>query len=154
MYAQTQSGNKDIKTILTAKLKTSMMHFLRKVKSRVSNKAKKATAKSVYQQSANTEQMKAPLTRKLTQDEINEAELALKRLQAEKNRLEDLLNGSSGRHFTSQRSCSYTNSNEDVSNTNNNYEKETIRVPRYQQKVAFILHKMFTNEVRIFSKST
>ena len=147
MHGQTSSNNTHIRKLLTRKVKTSMMHIFDMVKARVSQKAKKASAKNTQlhsgSQAGQNNNMKAPLTRKLTQEQINEAELALKRLQAEKRRLEDLLNCASDKHLASQRS--YSNSCEDVSN--NNVRKELVRVPRYQQKVAFMLHNVFTAEV-------
>lgn len=152
MYGQNTTENKHIRSYITRKVKTSMMHILDLFKASVShNKVKKAKAtKSKVVQRAESMVMKTPLTRKLTQGEINDAELALKRLQAEKKRLEDLLNAGSDRHLQSQYShtSSYSNSCEDVS-TNNNVRKELVRVPRYQQKVAFILHDVFTSEVSI-----
>lgn len=127
-----------------------MMHILDLVKGRVSQKPKKTSTKKATQQHAGNhssgQYVKAPLTRKLTQDEITEAELALKRLQAEKRRLEDLLNCVSDKHLLASQT-SYSNSCEDVSN--NNVRKEQVRVPRYQQKIAFMLHNVFTAEVSI-----
>lgn len=150
MHGQTQSSNTHIRKLLTRKVKTSMMHIFDVVKARVSQKAKKASSRSTQQSTASKQghNMKAPLTRKLTQDEINEAELALERLQAEKRRLEDLLNRVSDKHSISSQK-SYSNSCEDVSN--NNVHKELVRVPRYQQKTAFILHNVFSAEVSINS---
>lgn len=155
MHAQKTFSKKRMTALLTRKAKNSMMHILDLFKTRVSNKAKKASAAashSTVEHLDGARPMKAPLTRKLTQDEITEAELALKRLQAEKKRLEDLLNcspdTSCNRHIFSEHSTSssYSNSCEDVS-TNNNVRKEVVRIPRYQQKVAFILHNTFTKEV-------
>lgn len=128
-------------SIVTRKLKGGMMHIIDLVKAQRSIKSKKVASKkaSAGQCGQASQSMKPPLTRKLTQDEITEAELALKRLQAEKKRLEDLLNGASDRHLLHS---TYTT---DVSN--NNVRKELVRVPRYQQKVAFMLHNVFSEEV-------
>lgn len=130
-----------------------MMHILDMVKSRISNKLKKASANEpqANRHSDSAVAMKAPLTRQLTQDEITETELALKRLHAEKQRLEQLLNCTPDRkHYPSSLrssgTSSYSNSCEDVS-TNNNVRKELVRIPRYQQKVAFLLHNAITAEV-------
>lgn len=134
--------------IVSRKVKTGVMHIVDLIKAHASNKAKKAaskkntTATTTQQQtttSSSGQYMKAPLKRQLTADEITEAELALKRIQEEKKRLEDLLNRASDRHLL------YTTQSDDVHN--NNVRKELVRVPRYQQKVAFMLHNVFTEEV-------
>lgn len=154
MYGQKHSDKTHIRKLLTRKAKGSMVHILDMVKSRFTNKLKKTSGSGSHdsQQSNPSVPMKAPLTRKLTQDEITETELALKRLQAEKQRLEEILNTSSSRrHLSSLRSSnssSYSNSCEDVS-TNNNVRKELVKIPRYQQKIAFLLHNVFTAEVSI-----
>lgn len=152
MHGQTLSGKTHFSKRLTRKAKNSMVHILDMVKSRLSNKSKKATAAHSHasQQSEAPNSTKLPLSRKLTQDEITETELALTRLQAETQRLEELLN--SGRHIAalcSSGTPSYSNSCEDVS-SNNNVRKELVKIPRYQQKVAFLLHDVFTPSVSFF----
>lgn len=132
--------------LVTRKLKTSMMHIVDLLKARVPVKAKRTRhtkQRSMSQTATPTSPpVKQPLRRTLTADEITEAELALKRLQAEKKRLEDLLNTASDRHLVYQQQQP-----SDDENTNNNVKKELIRVPRYQQKVAFMLHDVFSAEV-------
>lgn len=124
------------------------MHIVDLLKAHVPVKAKKT--RQVKQRSLSqtcpptSAPVKQPLRRTLTADEITEAELALKRLQAEKKRLEDLLNSASDRHLIYQQQP-----NTDIAN-NNNVRKELIRVPRYQQKTAFMLHNVFSDEVRFY----
>lgn len=141
--------------ILTRKVKTSIMHIVDLIKAHASvkvNKTSTATKSGRATQSTQSSVfVKPPLTRKLTADEITEAELALKRLQAEKKRLEDLLNTASDRHLshTATSTAASAGQTEEPSSNNNNVRKEHVRVPRYQQKVAFKLHNVFTEEVSL-----
>lgn len=136
----------------TRKFKTGIMHVLdlfkahqssRKNKTTSAKRKVKATHSSTQDSrtsSPATIHKKHPLERKLTAEEINDAELALERLQAEKKRLEELLNSASDKHLL------HAKQEEETSN-NNNVRKELVRVPRYQQKTAFKLHNVFSDEV-------
>jgi len=136
-------SSKDFGSVVTRRVKSSMMHVIDMLKGRISTKAKKTNKAHRSNSTPLPVRTKPVLSRKLTVEEINDAELALKRLQAEKLRLEEILNQASEDHLAHRHECSSISS----ASSNNNVRRENVKVPRYQQKVAFMMHSVFTDEV-------